>query len=80
MDTYQRYCHFVSFFVPYIQHCRLECHKDNKNKCADLECQVYTLLRILKGIKESMMGLRPSQGNLRQVFRLFKSHPRLCRG
>ena len=31
-------------------------------------------------LKESMMGLRPRQGNLRQVFRLFKSHPRLCLG
>ena len=31
-------------------------------------------------LKESMMGLRPRQGNLRQVFRLFKSHTRLCRG
>ena len=29
-------------------------------------------------LKESMMGLRLRQGNLRQVFRLFKSHPRLC--
>ena len=26
---------------------------------------------------ESMMVLRPRQGNLRQVFRLFKSHARL---
>ena len=31
-------------------------------------------------LKESMMGLRPRQGNLRHVLRLFKSHPRLCRG
>ena len=28
---------------------------------------------------ESMMVSRPRQGNLRQVFRLFKSHARLCR-
>ena len=26
---------------------------------------------------EAMIGLRPRQGNLRQVFRFFKSHPRL---
>ena len=32
--------------------------------------------RHTKGLKESMMGLRPRQGNLRQVFRLFKSHLR----
>ena len=31
-------------------------------------------------VKESMMGLRLRQGNLRQVVRFFKSHPRLCRG
>ena len=30
-------------------------------------------------LKEFMMGLRPIQENLRQVFRLFKSHPRLCK-
>ena len=28
-------------------------------------------------LKESMMGLRPRQGNLGQVFRLLKSDPRL---
>ena len=31
-------------------------------------------------LKESMMGLRPQHGNLRQVFRLFKCHQRLFRG
>ena len=29
---------------------------------------------------ESIMGFGPRQGNLKQVFRLFKSHPRLCLG
>ena len=31
-------------------------------------------------LKEPMMGVRPRQRNRRQVFRSFKSHPRLCRG
>ena len=34
---------------------------------------------VLMRLIESMMVLRPRQGNLRQVFRLFKSHARLCR-
>ena len=29
---------------------------------------------------KSMMGLRPRQGNLMLVYRLFKSYPRLMRG
>ena len=36
---------------------------------------IITMVRLI----ESMMVLRPQQGNLRQVFRLCKSHARLSR-
>ena len=48
-----------------------------RDSLGDEQNQCFSPIRL----KESMMGLRPRQGNLRQdFFRLFKSHPRLCRG
>ena len=61
-------------------------HKQKTRKYVNQVVIVVTLAIVtaviyiaISRINESMMGLRPRQGNLRQVFRLFKSHPRLCR-
>ena len=44
------------------------------------ESDCYLSLQMCKILAEIVMGLRVRQGNVRQVFRLFKSHGRLCWG
>ena len=52
--------------------------KIRKNNWQVISGGQYVFILLIWRLIESMMVLRPRQGNLRQVFRLFKSHARLC--
>ena len=67
-------------FYAYAKHTAIDQLRSRVPSCTVAHADQCHRLSLFSRLIESMIGLRPRQGNLRQVFRLFTSRPRLCRG